>query len=32
VPAQSICHQEDGHLIINHTIALALRDRIAATL
>jgi D-sedoheptulose 7-phosphate isomerase len=32
VPAQSICHQEDGHLIINHTIALALRDLIAATL
>jgi D-sedoheptulose 7-phosphate isomerase len=32
VPAESICHQEDGHLIINHTLALALRDRIAATL
>ncbi|MBV8371276.1 MAG: SIS domain-containing protein [Candidatus Eremiobacteraeota bacterium] len=32
VGAESICHQEDGHLIINHTLALALRDRIAATL
>jgi D-sedoheptulose 7-phosphate isomerase len=32
VPAKSICQQEDGHLILNHTIALALRDRIAATL
>lgn len=31
VPAESICQQEDGHLIINHTLALALRDRIAAT-
>lgn len=31
VPAQSICQQEDGHLVVNHTIALALRDRIAAT-
>jgi D-sedoheptulose 7-phosphate isomerase len=31
VPANSICQQEDAHLIINHTIALALRDRIAAT-
>jgi len=31
VPAQSICQQEDGHLILNHTIALALRDRIAST-
>lgn len=30
VPAQSICQQEDGHLILNHTIALALRDRIGA--
>jgi D-sedoheptulose 7-phosphate isomerase len=32
VPASSICQQEDGHLIINHTLALALRDRIAATI
>lgn len=31
VPAQSICQQEDAHLVINHTVALALRDRIAAT-
>ncbi len=31
VPAASICQQEDGHLILNHTIALALRERIAAT-
>jgi D-sedoheptulose 7-phosphate isomerase len=30
IPAQSICQQEDGHLILNHAIALALRDRIAA--
>lgn len=30
VPAKSICQQEDGHLILNHTIALALRDKIAA--
>lgn len=30
VPAKSICQQEDGHLVLNHTIALALRDRIAA--
>lgn len=28
VAAKSICQQEDGHLILNHTIALALRDRI----
>jgi D-sedoheptulose 7-phosphate isomerase len=32
VPSPSICQQEDGHLIINHTLALALRERIAATL
>ena len=31
VAAKSICQQEDGHLILNHTIALALRDRIAST-
>lgn len=30
IPAKSICQQEDGHLILNHAIALALRDRIAA--
>jgi D-sedoheptulose 7-phosphate isomerase len=30
IPAESICQQEDGHLILNHTIALALRERIAA--
>ncbi len=30
VPAKNICQQEDGHLILNHTIALALRERIAA--
>jgi hypothetical protein len=29
IPAKSICQQEDGHLILNHAIALALRDRIA---
>jgi len=32
VSSQSICQQEDGHLILNHAIALALRERIAATL
>ncbi len=32
IPSNNICQQEDGHLILNHTIALALRDRIAATL
>lgn len=32
VAAQSICQQEDGHLILNHAIALTLRERIAATL
>jgi D-sedoheptulose 7-phosphate isomerase len=32
VASKNICQQEDGHLILNHTIALALRDRIAATL
>ncbi len=31
VSASSICQQEDAHLIINHTIALALRERIAGT-
>lgn len=31
IPAKSICQQEDGHLILNHAIALALRDRIAET-
>jgi D-sedoheptulose 7-phosphate isomerase len=31
IPAQIICQQEDGHLILNHAIALALRERIAAT-
>jgi D-sedoheptulose 7-phosphate isomerase len=29
IAAKSICQQEDGHLILNHAIALALRDRIA---
>jgi D-sedoheptulose 7-phosphate isomerase len=28
VPAERIGQQEDGHLIINHTIAMALRERI----
>lgn len=32
VVSQSICQQEDGHLILNHAIALALRERIANTL
>jgi D-sedoheptulose 7-phosphate isomerase len=31
IAAKSICQQEDGHLILNHAIALALRERIAAT-
>jgi D-sedoheptulose 7-phosphate isomerase len=31
IPADRIGQQEDGHLILNHTIALALRDRIAAS-
>jgi D-sedoheptulose 7-phosphate isomerase len=31
VPAARIGQQEDGHLILNHTIALALHERIAAT-
>ena len=31
VSAKNICQQEDAHLVLNHTIALALRDRIAAT-
>jgi D-sedoheptulose 7-phosphate isomerase len=30
VPAARIGQQEDGHLILNHTIALALHERIAA--
>lgn len=29
IPAEKIGQQEDGHLILNHTIALALYDRIA---
>ncbi len=29
IRAESICQQEDAHLILNHAIALALRDRIA---
>lgn len=29
VNANSICQQEDAHLILNHAIALALRERIA---
>ncbi len=28
VPANRIGQQEDGHLIINHTVAVALRERI----
>jgi D-sedoheptulose 7-phosphate isomerase len=31
IPAARIGQQEDGHLILNHTIALALHERIAAT-
>ncbi len=31
ITSNSICQQEDGHLILNHAIALALRERIAAT-
>jgi D-sedoheptulose 7-phosphate isomerase len=31
VSANNICQQEDGHLILNHTVALALRERIAET-
>jgi D-sedoheptulose 7-phosphate isomerase len=31
IPAKSICQQEDGHLMLNHAIALTLRERIAAT-
>jgi D-sedoheptulose 7-phosphate isomerase len=31
IPASRIGQQEDGHLILNHTIALALHERIAAT-
>lgn len=30
IPAEHIGQQEDGHLILNHTIAMALRERIAA--
>jgi D-sedoheptulose 7-phosphate isomerase len=30
VSANNICQQEDGHLILNHAIALALRERIVA--
>lgn len=32
MPTKNICQQEDGHLMLNHAIALTLRDRIAATL
>ena len=28
ISAESICQQEDGHLILNHAVALALRERI----
>lgn len=28
IPAELICQQEDGHLILNHVIALELRERI----
>jgi D-sedoheptulose 7-phosphate isomerase len=31
IPAARIGQQEDGHLMLNHTIALALQERIAAT-
>ena len=31
VPATHIGQQEDGHLVLNHAIATALRERIAAT-
>lgn len=31
IPAQRIGQQEDGHLILNHVISLALAERIAAT-
>jgi D-sedoheptulose 7-phosphate isomerase len=31
IPAGRIGQQEDGHLILNHTIALALHERIAAS-
>jgi D-sedoheptulose 7-phosphate isomerase len=31
IPAARIGQQEDGHLILNHAIALALQERIAAT-
>jgi hypothetical protein len=30
IPAARIGQQEDGHLILNHTIALALHERISA--
>jgi len=29
IPARTICQQEDAHLILNHAIALALREQIA---
>jgi D-sedoheptulose 7-phosphate isomerase len=32
VPAARIGQQEDGHLILNHTIALALQEQIAAAM
>ncbi len=31
IPSSRIGQQEDGHLILNHAIACALRDRISAT-
>jgi D-sedoheptulose 7-phosphate isomerase len=32
VPAARIGQQEDGHLVLNHTIALALQEKIAAAI
>ena len=32
IPSKNICQQEDAPLILNHAIALALRDRITDTL
>ena len=32
IASKNICQQEDAHLILNHTIALALRDLITDTL
>lgn len=31
IEAGSICQQEDGHLMLNHAIALTLRERISAS-